>query len=67
MKRTPKTLSALLAAIESGVSIESACAIAGIHRSTWYEWRERPELQLQISEAIAKGEAALTGNYQNGR
>lgn len=59
MKRTDKTVTALLRAIESGVSIESACSIAGIHRSTWYEWRERPELQLQISQAIAKAEAAL--------
>jgi len=59
MKRTDRTIGILLKAIESGVSIESACAIAGIHRSTWYEWRDRPELQLQISQAIAKAEAAL--------
>jgi transposase len=59
MKRTDKTIEILLKAIESGISIESACSIAGIHRSTWYEWRDRPELQLQISQAIAKAEAAL--------
>jgi hypothetical protein len=64
MKRTDKTVTALLRAIESGVSIESACSIAGIHRSTWYEWRERPELELRISQALAKAEAALLGTIR---
>jgi hypothetical protein len=60
MKRTnTRTIRLLLQGLESGLSIESACALAGIHRSTWYEWRNRPELQEQIEAAMVKAEAAL--------
>jgi hypothetical protein len=59
MKRTDKTVTALLKAIESGLTIDAACRLVGIHRSTWYEWREQPELQSAISQAMAKAEAAL--------
>ena len=59
MKRTEKKVAELVAAVETGVSIESACSIAGIHRSTWYEWRERPEIEARLDRALAIAESRL--------
>lgn len=59
MKRTEKKVAELVAAVETGVSIESACAMVGIHRSTWYEWRERPEIEARLDRALAVAESRL--------
>ncbi len=64
MKRSPKKIQALVEAIETGLSIESACKLVGIHRSTFYEWRERPEISSQIDRALAVAEAALLGSIR---
>ena len=59
MKRTEKKIAELVAVVETGVSIESACAMVGIHRSTWYEWRERPEIEARLDRALAVAESRL--------
>lgn len=48
-----------MAALAEGMSIEAACALAGIHRDTYYSWRKRPELAGRIDAALATAEAAL--------
>lgn len=65
MKRSEKKIAALVEAIETGVSIESACSIAGIHRSTWYEWRERPEIRERLDRALANAETALLSSIRD--
>lgn len=64
MKRTDKTVTALIQALESGLTIDAACRLVGIHRSTWYEWREQPELQAVLSQAMAKAESVLLGSIK---
>ena len=59
MKRTEIKIAELVAVVETSVSIESACAMVGIHRSTWYEWRERPEIEARLDRALAVAESRL--------
>jgi hypothetical protein len=59
MKRTEIKIAELVAVVETSVSIESACAMVGIHRSTWYEWRERPEIEARLDRALAIAESRL--------
>ncbi len=33
--------------------------MVGIHRSTWYEWRERPEIEARLDRALAIAESRL--------
>ena len=59
-KRTPKRVQAILDALRGGDAIGTACARAGIGRSTFAEWRSAdPVLDAQVDDAIEYGTDVL--------
>lgn len=55
-KRNSQRVRALLAAFADGLSVRSACAAAGIGRSTMYEWLEAdPALKAAYHDAYEDG------------
>ena len=58
--RTAKKEKALLDALRNGLSISSASRAAGIHRSTYYAWREtHPDFATAADDAIEEGTDGL--------
>lgn len=65
-KRTPKTVDKLLDAFRSGSAVGTACAIASIGRSTYYEWRDGdPDFAARCDEAIDYGTDVLEDVARN--
>ena len=59
-KRTPKRETALIDALRSGSAIGTACAMAGIGRSTLHEWRHaEPDFNARFEDAIEYGTDVL--------
>ena len=55
-KRTSKSRETIVAALREGLSIGGACAVAGLGRSTYYEWRaDDPGFAAEADEAIENG------------
>lgn len=60
---TPTTRAVLVRAIATGITIETACEIAGVHRTTFHRWTRgtRPverEFQRAVEKARVEAEAA---------
>lgn len=49
---TPHTVDIIIRAVENNETVTSACAAAGIHRTTYYNWRDRA---IAVDEAITQG------------
>lgn len=59
-KRTAKRVDAILDALRAGDAIGTACARAGIGRTTLHEWRHGdPELDAAVEDAIEYGTDVL--------
>lgn len=59
-KYTPKRVKTVLECLKEGLSLRGTCMAAGIHTSTYYEWREQyPKFSIRCDEAIAEGEREL--------
>jgi transposase-like protein len=54
-KYTPETVRTICEWIERGMNYKSACALAGVSETTFWNWREKyPEFVQAIEEASAK-------------
>ena len=54
--RTPKNRETIIAALREGLSVGGACAVAGMARNTYYDWRKAdPEFAAEADEAIENG------------
>ena len=68
MKLTPSAINSLADAMKHGASIDVACNIAGVHRSTFFRWQEQAEDlynkldagQIQRSKLKAREKHLLT-------
>lgn len=58
--KTPETIGKVLALLRNAVPINGACAIAGVHKGTWYGWlKTDPGLKQAHDDAIEASEATL--------
>jgi transposase len=57
--KTNVTWDKLVHALESGMSIASACKVAGISKPTYYEWTKKPEKAARLKACAANREQAL--------
>jgi hypothetical protein len=58
--KTPETIGKVLALLRNAVPVEGACAIAGVHRGTWYAWLKADAgLKQAHDDAIQASEATL--------
>lgn len=55
----------MLSAIRLGHTVRDACALAGIGKSTWYEWVQRHGLEEEVDQAELSGVSLALTAVQN--
>jgi hypothetical protein len=65
-KRTPEVVEKLAQCIAMGLTDDEACALSGIHRDTFHQWRKDPEFSDAVQSAKAQRLAQRLNRVESG-